>query len=58
MENFQGIVFIWTQSYREIFKSALVYLYEKKPTQLSRQFSEKLFQVPKILFKSPKLIGR
>ena len=27
MWNFQGIVFIWTQTYREIFKSALVYLY-------------------------------
>ena len=26
MWNFQGIVFIWTQTYREIFKSALVYL--------------------------------
>ena len=25
MRNFQGIVFIWTQKYREIFKSALVY---------------------------------
>ena len=25
---FQGIVFIWTQTYREIFKSALVYLKE------------------------------
>ena len=27
MRNFQGIVFIWTQTYTEIFKSALVYLY-------------------------------
>ena len=26
MRNFQGIAFIWTQIYREIFKSALVYL--------------------------------
>ena len=26
MRNFQGIVFIWTQTFREIFKSALVYL--------------------------------
>ena len=26
MQNFQGIVFIWTQTYRETFKSALVYL--------------------------------
>ena len=26
MRNFQGIVFIWTQTYAEIFKSALVYL--------------------------------
>ena len=26
MWNFQGIVFIWTQAYSEIFKSALVYL--------------------------------
>ena len=26
MRDFQGIVFIWTQIYREIFKSALVYL--------------------------------
>ena len=25
MKNFQGIVFIWTHAYREIFKSALVY---------------------------------
>ena len=26
MLNFQGIVFIWTQTNREIFKFALVYL--------------------------------
>ena len=26
MQNFQGIVFTWTQTYKEIFKSALVYL--------------------------------
>ena len=26
MRNFQGIAFIWTQTYREICKSALVYL--------------------------------
>ena len=26
MRNFQGIVFIWTQTYREIFESASVYL--------------------------------
>ena len=26
MRNFQDIVFIWTQTYREIFKSALEYL--------------------------------
>ena len=26
MRNLQGIGFIWTQTYREIFKSALVYL--------------------------------
>ena len=26
MRNFQGIVFIRTQTYREIFESALVYL--------------------------------
>ena len=26
MWNFQGVVFIWTQAYRKIFKSALVYL--------------------------------
>ena len=25
MQNFRGVVFIWTQTYREIFKSALVY---------------------------------
>ena len=30
MQNFQGIVFIWTQTYREIFKSALMYLSGKK----------------------------
>ena len=28
MRNFQGIAFIWTQAFREIFKSALVYLQE------------------------------
>ena len=27
MPNFQGICFIWTQAYREILKSALVYLW-------------------------------
>ena len=26
MRNFQGIVLIWTQAYREIFKYALVYI--------------------------------
>ena len=26
MRNFQGIVFIWTQTYGGIFKSALMYL--------------------------------
>ena len=26
MRNFQGIVFIWTRTYSEIFKSTLVYL--------------------------------
>ena len=26
MRNFQGIVFIWTRTYSEIFKSGLVYL--------------------------------
>ena len=26
MANFQGIASIWTQTYREIFKPALVYL--------------------------------
>ena len=26
MRNFQGIVLIWTQAYREIFKCALVYI--------------------------------
>ena len=26
MRNFQDIIFIWTQTYREIFKTALVYL--------------------------------
>ena len=27
MRNFQGIVFTWIQTYRKIYKSALVYLY-------------------------------
>ena len=26
MQNFLGIIFLWTQKYREIFKSALMYL--------------------------------
>ena len=26
MKNFQGIIFIWIRTYREIFKSAWVYL--------------------------------
>ena len=26
MRNFQGIIFLWIRKYREIFKSALVYL--------------------------------
>ena len=30
MRNFQGIIFIWTRAYREIFKFALVYLYESE----------------------------
>ena len=28
MQNAQGINFIWTQTYGEIFKSALVYLWK------------------------------
>ena len=28
MQNFQDIVVIWTQAYRDIFKSALVYMNE------------------------------
>ena len=28
MQKFQGIVFIWTQTYGKIFQSALVYLHE------------------------------
>ena len=28
MRNFQGIIFIWTQTYEKIFKSALEYLQE------------------------------
>ena len=27
MQKFHGIIFVWTQTYREIFKSALVYLF-------------------------------
>ena len=27
MRNFQGIVSLWTQTYKKVFKSALVYLY-------------------------------
>ena len=27
MQKFHGIIFMWTQAYREIFKSALVYLF-------------------------------
>ena len=30
MQNFQSIVFIWTQTYREIFKSTLVYVKARK----------------------------
>ena len=29
MRNFQGIVSIWTQPYREIFTSTLVYFFKK-----------------------------
>ena len=29
IRNFQGIFFIWTRTYSEIFKSALVYLYNE-----------------------------
>ena len=37
MRNFQGIDFIWTQTYREIFKSALVYL-QKRDSRISNFF--------------------
>ena len=30
MRNFQSIIFIWTQTYAEVFKSALVYLWKLK----------------------------
>ena len=33
MRNFQGIVFAWTQTYRETFKCALVYLQERGKIQ-------------------------
>ena len=41
MRNFQGIIFIWTQTYREIFKSALVNLKYNKLKIFEYWFAEK-----------------
>ena len=47
MRNAQGIVFTWIQTYREIFKSALVYLSEtiKKFSELRWSISKKLSDI-------------
>ena len=35
MRNFQGMFFIWTETYSELFKSALLYLSDKNtPTKM------------------------
>ena len=50
MRNFQGSVFIWIQTYREIFKSALVYL--SKGDQINSKKGVGFFQISRkeILF--------
>ena len=42
MKNFQGIIFAWIRTYRNIFKSALVYLqnFTKFPKKIQSEFSE------------------
>ena len=61
MRNFQGIVFKWTQTYTEIFKSALVYLCRimnkmVKCDSLLVLYSEPKFVLRNVLsrFNSPK----
>ena len=41
MLNFQAIIFIWTRTYRDIFKFALVYLLEEKMDRFHRRCSIK-----------------
>ena len=36
MRNFQDIIFIWTQTYGETFKYALVYLQKKNFNKLNK----------------------
>ena len=64
MRNFESIVFIWTQTYRKIFKSALVYQYFRHSFVITMAvlfsfFSDGCFfpsKHIKIMFKVSKLI--
>ena len=42
MRNFKGSIFIWTVTYREIFKSALVYLWKLFCHQKTNEKADKL----------------
>ena len=58
MRNFQGIIFRKTQTHREIFKSALVYLqYERKKWSYFDNIYYKLRQAPQTLHLLTKLLS-
>ena len=43
MQNFQGIVLLWVRTYREIFKSALLYPQKFRKIHRKTPVTESLF---------------
>ena len=56
MRNFQGIAFLWTQTYTEIFKSTLVYLWYSLSHIVKCSFSNKASSSPESLTSFNKII--
>ena len=56
MRNFQGIVFIQTHTYREIFKSALAYFNETRKLQILIESPEYQAATSEIPFFPPKYV--
>ena len=60
MRNFQGTVFIWTQTYREIFKFALVYFNSNFNVKFNKHFhiSNKPFEAKVNVFQPLNTVGK